>query len=161
MDQKIKELEGQSGNYYTDIPMDACYHYVTLLNLRDQIVSNDKDGLYRIEINQIGLYVRDTYEFMNDGDDQPFGYWGWHGVIKPSLINELFESKVVSKNGNDYYRVTNNSFIEYREKCKKEKNIKTGDFFVYSTVKKIPVDVIIHISKLDLLEYQARSAKVT
>ncbi|EPT7000002.1 DUF6402 family protein, partial [Cronobacter sakazakii] len=142
MDQKIKELEGQSGNYYTDIPMDACYHYVTLLNLRDQIVSNDKDGLYRIEINQIGLYVRDTYEFMNDGDDQPFGYWGWHGVIKPSLINELFESKVVSKNGNDYYRVTNNSFIEYREKCKKEKNIKTGDFFVYSTVKKIPVDVI-------------------
>ncbi|EGT4510557.1 DUF6402 family protein [Cronobacter sakazakii] len=121
MDQKIKELEGQSGNYYTDIPMDACYHYVTLLNLRDQIVSNDKDGLYRIEINQIGLYVRDTYEFMNDGDDQPFGYWGWHGVIKPSLINELFESKVVSKNGNDYYRVTNNSFIEYREKCKKEK----------------------------------------
>ncbi|EPU3388730.1 DUF6402 family protein, partial [Cronobacter sakazakii] len=104
MDQKIKELEGQSGNYYTDIPMDACYYYVTLLNLRDQIVSNDKDGLYRIEINQIGLYVRDTYEFMNDGDDQPFGYWGWHGVIKPSLINELFESKVVSKNGNDYYR---------------------------------------------------------
>ncbi|EPD3289587.1 DUF6402 family protein [Cronobacter sakazakii] len=97
MDQKIKELEGQSGNYYTDIPMDACYHYVTLLNLRDQIVSNDKDSLYRIEINQIGLYVRDTYEFKNDGDDQPLGYWGWHGVIKPSLINELFESKVVSK----------------------------------------------------------------
>ncbi|ELY2760381.1 hypothetical protein SMC32_004182 [Cronobacter sakazakii] len=136
MDQKIKELEGQSENYYTDIPMDACNHYVTLLNLRDQIVSNDKDDFYRIEINQIGLYVRDTYEFMNDGDDQPLGYWGWHGVIKPSLINELFESKVVSKNGNDYYRVTNNSFIEYREKCKKENNIKTGDFFVYSTVKK-------------------------
>lgn len=43
----------------------------------------------------------------------------------------------------------------------KRKNIKTGDFFVYSTVKKIPVDIIIHISKLDLLEYQARSAKVT
>ncbi|WP_260602104.1 DUF6402 family protein [Cronobacter sakazakii] len=97
MDQKIKELEGQSENYYTDIPMDACNHYVTLLNLSDQIVSNDKDGLYRIEINQIGLYVRDTYEFMNDGDDQPLGYWGWHGVIKPSLINEIFESKVVSK----------------------------------------------------------------
>uniref|UniRef100_UPI000A120CF7 DUF6402 family protein n=1 Tax=Cronobacter sakazakii TaxID=28141 RepID=UPI000A120CF7 len=116
---------------------------IAFLNL---IASNDKDGFYRIEINQVGLYVRDTYEFINDGDDQPLGYWGWHGVIKPSLINELFESKVVSKNGNDYYRVTNNSFIEYREKCKKENNIKTGDFFVYSTVKKIPVDVIIHIS---------------
>nr|WP_308726521.1 DUF6402 family protein [Cronobacter sakazakii] len=111
-------------------------------------------------MNQVGLYVGDYYEFINDRDDQPLGYWGWHGVIKPSLINELFESKVVSKNGNYYYRVTNNSFIEYREKCKKENNIKTGDFFVYSTVKKIPVDVIIHISKLDLLEYQARSAKV-
>ncbi|EOC1487803.1 hypothetical protein ACI1AK_004167 [Cronobacter sakazakii] len=158
MDQKIKELEGQSENYYTDIPMDACNHYVTLLNLSDQIVSNDKDGLYRIEINQIGLYVRDTYEFMNDGDDQPLGYWGWHGGIKPSLINEIFESKVVSKNGNDYYRVTNNSFIEYRENSKKKTTQKPGIF--YSKVKKIPVDVIIHISKLDLLECQERSAKV-
>ncbi|ELY7390570.1 hypothetical protein SOJ80_000735 [Cronobacter universalis] len=130
---------------------------IAFLNL---IVSSDNDGFYRIEINQIGLYVRDTYEFMNDGNDQPLGYWGWHGVIKPGLINELFESEVVSKNGNDYYRVTNNSFVEYRQKCKKESNMKTGDFFVYSTVKKIPVDVIVHISKLDLLEYQSRSDKV-
>ncbi|WP_234006087.1 DUF6402 family protein, partial [Cronobacter malonaticus] len=44
---------------------------IAFLNL---IVSNDKDGFYRIEINQISLYVRDTYEFMNDGNDQPLGY---------------------------------------------------------------------------------------
>ena len=74
MDQKIKELEGQSENYYTDIPMDACNHYVTLLNLSDQIVSNDKDGLYRIEINQIGLYVRDTYVLYPTAD----GWAGWN-----------------------------------------------------------------------------------
>ncbi len=41
----------------------------------------------------------------------------------------------------------------------KENNIKTGIFCLFYS-KKIPVDVIIHISKLDLLEYQARSAKV-
>ncbi|HIB6175383.1 TPA: DUF6402 family protein, partial [Klebsiella variicola subsp. variicola] len=47
--------------------------------------------------------------------------------------------------------VTNSSFVRYREKYKNEN--KTGDFFVYSTVKKIPTNIIIHLNKIDMVEY--------
>ena len=36
-------------------------------------VTKDTDGFMRLEIKELGLYVRDTYEFMNDGGDQPLG----------------------------------------------------------------------------------------
>ncbi|EPT1612542.1 DUF6402 family protein, partial [Enterobacter hormaechei] len=45
----------------------------------------------------------------------------------------------------------NSSFVRYREKYKGEN--KTGDFFVYSTVKKIPTNIIIHLNKVDMEEY--------
>lgn len=39
---------------------------IAFLNLS---ITQDNTGFYRIEINELGLYVRDTYEFINDGDD--------------------------------------------------------------------------------------------
>lgn len=57
-------------------------------------VTKDTDGFMRLEIKELGLYVRDTYEFMNDGDDQPLGYWGENGVIKPGIISELLKKRI-------------------------------------------------------------------
>ncbi|MFZ4833756.1 DUF6402 family protein [Rouxiella sp. Mn2063] len=115
------------------------------------IVVTEGEGGARLKINELGLYIRDTYEFMNDGDDQPLGYWGWEGVIKPGVISELFEKQKITQDSKDYYRVTNNSFVKYRNK-----NNKGGDFSVYSVVKKIPVDIVIHLSSIDIEEYMER-----
>ncbi|WP_114191659.1 DUF6402 family protein [Edaphovirga cremea] len=131
--------------------------FIIKIAFLNMIITKDKIGFFKMEISEIGLYVRDTYEFMNDGDDQPLGYWGWDNVFKPGIISELFEKNKISQDGKDYYRVTSGSFIQYREKCKGEGRNTTGDFFVYSTVKKIPVDIVIHLSGVDLDEYAARS----
>lgn len=114
-------------------------------------VTRDQSGFMKLEIRELGLYVRDTYEFMNDGDDQPLGYWGECGVIKPGVISELMKKEFIDEDGCRYFRITNSSFVKYREKYKNTN--KTGDFFVYSTVKKIPTNIIIHLNKIDMEEY--------
>lgn len=114
-------------------------------------VTRDQSGFMKLEIRELGLYVRDTYEFMNDGDDQTLGYWGECGVIKPGVISELMKKEFIDEDGCRYFRITNSSFVKYREKYKNTN--KTGDFFVYSTVKKIPTNIIIHLNKIDMEEY--------
>ena len=80
-------------------------------------------------------------------------------MIKPGIISELMKKSVINKDGKDCYRVTNSSFVQYRNKCRKEKSDITGDFFVFSTVKEISVDIVIHLSGIDLEEYAARSPR--
>ncbi|WP_336998681.1 DUF6402 family protein [Leclercia sp. M50] len=125
--------------------------FIIKIAFTDLNVTRDTDGFMRLEIKELGLYVRDTYEFMNDGDDQPLGYWGENGVIKPGVISELLKKEYIDEGDSRYFRVTNTSFVSYREKYKDEN--KTGDFFVYSTVKKIPTNIIIHLNKVDMEEY--------
>ena len=110
-------------------------------------VTRVQSGFMKLEIRELGLYVRDTYEFMNDGDDQPLGYWGECGVIKPGVISELMKKEFIDEDGCRYFRITNSSFVKYRGAN------KTGDFFVYSTVKKIPANIIIHLNKIDMEAY--------
>ncbi|HFT0829704.1 DUF6402 family protein [Klebsiella pneumoniae] len=125
--------------------------FIIKIAFTDLNVTRDTDGFMRLEIKELGLYVRDTYEFMNDGDDQPLGYWGENGVIKPGVISELLQKEYIDDDDCRYFRFTNSSFVRYREKYKNEN--KTGDFFVYSTVKKIPTNIIIHLNKIDMEEY--------
>lgn len=67
------------------------------------------------------------------------------------------EKSVINKDGKDYYRVTSNSFIQCLSKCKKEEMNATGDFFVFSTVREVSVDIVIPLSSIYLEEYAARS----
>jgi len=121
----------------------------------------DDLGQACIEISEIGLYVRDTYDFMNEAgkEDQPLGYWCEKGVIKPGLIDYMMDSEVIMKNGDDYFLVTNNSFEEYRKIQKNKTPPLTGDFFVYSTVKKVPVNIRIHLNSVDYIEYNDRKGE--
>ncbi len=125
--------------------------FIIKVAFTDLNVTKDQSGFMRMEIRELGLYIKDTYEFMNDGDDQPLGYWGECGVIKPGVISELMKKEYIDEDGCRYFRVTNSSFVKYREKHKSAD--ETGDFFVYSTVKKISTNIIIHLNNIDMEEY--------
>ncbi|EBG5616637.1 hypothetical protein FI206_20550 [Salmonella enterica subsp. enterica] len=124
--------------------------FIIKVAFTDLKISHD-NGYVKLEINELGFYIRDTYEFMNDGKDQLLGYWGENGVVKPGVIDVIIDSDYVDENDSRYYKVTNNSFVAYRDRFRNEN--KTGDFFVYSTVKKIATDIVIHLSEIDLREY--------
>lgn len=65
---------------------------------------------------------------------------------------------MIECDGNDYYRVTNDSFVQYRNNIgKKEKPPGTGDFFVFSTVKRTPVSIAIHLDASDIKEYVSKT----
>ena len=72
-------------------------------------------------------------------------------LFRSGVMSELLEKEYLDEDGCRYFRVTNSSFVRYREKYKSEN--KTEDFFVYSTVKKIPANIIIHLNKIDMEEY--------
>ncbi|WP_309891711.1 DUF6402 family protein [Archangium sp.] len=113
-------------------------------------------GFPAIMIDEIGLYVRDTYEFRNESsdDDQLLGYWGPKGVLRPSLWNYVREPAHIDSNGSRYLRFTNDSFNNHR----RTQN-KGGDFVVYSTVKRVPVSIMLHLNDADFLEYLDKRPK--
>lgn len=94
----------------------------------------------KIRIAEIGLYVRDTYDFLNTQDDQLLGYWGLKGVIRPGPIDYLTNPDFIDKDGERYFRVTNNSFNNYRKTLK-----KGGDLVIFSSVYRFPVDIEINL----------------
>ncbi|EME1959829.1 hypothetical protein VWV83_004042, partial [Cronobacter sakazakii] len=103
-------------------------------------------GQFVIVIDELGWYVRDTYDFINDESDQLLGYWGWAGVKRPNLIDWFKEPLSIESGGERYYQVTNNSFLEYRNKIgRNKKPPEAGDFYVYSTIKRTPVSIKIHL----------------
>jgi hypothetical protein len=114
---------------------------------------------YNIYIEKVGLYIRDTYDFI--GDTQPLGSWRFGGVkegwIKngfkvyvyddPDIaINDTFrEVKPGETPPDPYYSVKNKSYNDYR-KMSQARNLKSaktekppkgngGDFVIYSDVK--------------------------
>ncbi|MBX8469981.1 hypothetical protein K5E37_13100 [Pseudomonas sp. RIT778] len=118
---------------------------------RFRTIQNDH-GFPAIEIEQVGLYVRDTYDFLNAGDDQLLGYWSPEGVIRPGPIDYFTEPAVIEKGGVDYYKVTNGHFNKYRQL-----HGKGGDMMIYTTVKFYDVSFMIHLGPIDFDEYQSRS----
>jgi hypothetical protein len=114
-------------------------------------ISNDR-GFSTIEIEQIGLYARDTYDFLNAGDDQLLGYWSPEGVIRPGPIDYLAGAGLIEKGGVEYYRVTNGHFNKYRKL-----HGKGGDMMIYTAVKLYDVSFVIHLGPIDFDEYLSRS----
>ncbi|WP_373386821.1 DUF6402 family protein [Pseudomonas alcaligenes] len=108
-------------------------------------------GFPAIEIEEIGLYVRDTYDFLNIDGDQLLGYWNRPGVIRPGPIEAISSPEHIDRSGSRYFKVTNGAFNKYRQL----KN-KGGDFLVFSTVKLYPVSISVHLSKPDFKEFTNR-----
>ncbi|AMO78592.1 DUF6402 family protein [Pseudomonas citronellolis] len=114
--------------------------------------TND-NGWPAIFIDEIGLYIRDSYDFLNVGDDQLLGYWNREKVIRPGPIDYFVEPDYLEKGGSRHFKVSNESFNQYRNKKK-----KGGDFMVFSTVKHYPVSIRLHLSNVDFQEFADRSA---
>jgi hypothetical protein len=117
-------------------------------------MANDH-GFPAIEIEEIGLYVRDTYDFLNVDGDQLLGYWNKKAVIRPGPIDYLAEPDFIDKAGDRYFKVTNSSFNSYRKKWN-----KGGDFLVFSTVKRYPVSIVVHLNDVDFDEFKARASSI-
>lgn len=114
------------------------------------VTSKTKRMPATVHIEEIGCYIRDTYEFLNDSSkDQPLGYWSFESGIKGfgALGRETYES-----DGQLYHKVTNGSFNRYRVE-----HGKGGDLFVYSTVKKLPTSISFRFMEADFGEFAARS----
>lgn len=117
-------------------------------------IANDH-GFPAIEIEEVGLYVRDTYDFLNTDGDQLLGYWNKQGVIRPGPMDYFAEPNFIDKADLRYFKVTNDSFNNYRKRWS-----KGGDFLVFSTVKHYPVSIVVHLSSTDFEEFKARASSI-
>nr|WP_277344720.1 DUF6402 family protein [Pseudomonas fulva] len=120
----------------------------------------------KIVIDEIGLYVRDTYDFLNSGgEDQFLGYWNETDVrdatgmlARPAqryVDSKVRTSPSLEDEGKTFYRVTNDSFNQYRSIYK-----QGGDFLIFSTVHKVKVDIEVPIGKIDIAEFVDRSKRL-
>ncbi|MCG8518672.1 MAG: DUF6402 family protein [Pseudomonadales bacterium] len=76
-------------------------------------------GEYRVTISEVGIYARDSYDFIDEaGDDQPLGNWDFDD----DSVGRTFLNGGVD--------VHNSDFRVWRAK-----NNKGGDFLVYSDIR--------------------------
>lgn len=118
-------------------PLDDFYGAMGLATLKvavSGLVESDNRGNHVLDITELGFYLRDTYDFIDDGIiSQPLGFWGYNGVQRNFQLawDVEIEDKMVEEARADlekkYYEVQNNDFAAYRTKFK-----KGGDFVIYS-----------------------------
>lgn len=100
------------------------------------------NGRTRIEVDEYGVYLRDTYDF-NDGKSdwisQPLGYWGWSGVEKTLQLRwdiEIEPANVEkSEPDNKLYAVQNDDFRAWRKRFG-----RGCDFVIFSDVARYRLD---------------------
>lgn len=89
-------------------------------------------GGWRVTIDQVGTYLRDSYDFNGD---QPLGSWGPGGLSRIALLAPAIEVDVRRqpspfRQGFAYFSVGNESFRRYRGVTG-----MGGDFMIYSDIR--------------------------
>lgn len=94
----------------------------------------DVDGKprYKVTLDQVGIYVKDSYDFNDDAvwykpwswPSQPLGFWSCVDQDASKDGGKMFDS--------NYKYVTNEDFREWRDQYG---NGKGGDFLVFSDIK--------------------------
>ncbi|WCM87209.1 DUF6402 family protein [Acidovorax sp. NCPPB 3576] len=104
------------------------------------IVTPQENGKLSVDIDELGFYLRDSYDFQ-DGNNfisQPLGCWGFNGVeCNTSFRGSInIEDKVADINhasaAGRKYLVQNSDFQKWRAK-----NQRGGDFMVLSDVHRV------------------------
>jgi hypothetical protein len=95
-------------------------------------VTPQKNGKNRVVIDELAVYLRDTYDFNDDWFSQPLGYWGFSGVQRGLQLRWDIEidEKYVEANSvpsDRLYAVQNDDFQRYRDKYR-----RGGDFIIFS-----------------------------
>ncbi|AVT14550.1 DUF6402 family protein [Paracidovorax avenae] len=126
-------------------PMDDFYGAMGEAQLKAAVsgfVTPEGPGKWFIEVDELGLYLRDAYDF-NDSNSlisQPLGCWGFNGVecgistrwnveVDDVIVDEEPESVQKRK-----YIVQNSDFQRWRKL-----HHRGGDFIVLSDVLRIPL----------------------
>lgn len=104
------------------------------------IVTSTGAGKTAMRIDELGFYLRDSYDF-NDGDraflSQPLGFWGFGGVSRIGLggrvsIAEQWSNEGEAKARGHAYWVQNQDFRRWRGM-----HGRGGDFIVLSDVHRV------------------------
>ncbi|GKS93902.1 DUF6402 family protein [Acidovorax sp. SUPP2825] len=104
------------------------------------VVTSKGAGKTAILIDELGFYLRDSYDF-NDGDhaflSQPLGFWGYGGVSRIDLgervsISEQWANETEAKARGHAYWVQNQDFRAWRGM-----HGRGGDFIVLSDVHRV------------------------
>lgn len=117
-------------------PLDDFYAAIGDCSLKLAVTgtATAKDGGFTLAIDEVGTYLRDTYDFIGD---QELGYWSRYGVEKflfPPIRIPL-DPKTADNDGDwdrgNYYQVNNGSFRAYRTLYGEGR-----DFFIHSDVQR-------------------------
>ncbi|WOI47439.1 DUF6402 family protein [Acidovorax sp. BLS4] len=124
-------------------PMDDFYGAMGEAQLKVAVsgmVSSSGQGRVTVEIDELGFYLRDAYDFNDSRSfiSQPLGCWGFNGMecgIRTRLnvpIEEVTVDEAPSSVQRYKYIVQNQDFRRWREK-----HHRGGDFMVLSNVHRI------------------------
>lgn len=95
-------------------------------------------GRLRVTVDQVGTYLRDTYDFNGD---QPLGSWSRTGFSRAALlapeipIDPTTADNDGSFDRNRFYTVTNETFRKYRRRYN-----RGTDFTIFSDVRRTRLD---------------------
>ena len=85
---------------------------------------------YKITIKKIGIYVKDSFDFLKADNEENLGSWNFYRNL---IDYDLFYPD------EEYYRIFNKSYRDYRDDYKNFSN-KGKDFNLYSDIKYIDKD---------------------
>lgn len=102
--------------------------YAALANFVFRVVAGGiiarRKNHYSITITRVGVYVRDSFNYIDEGWNQimsqPLGYW------------DIVSNKASTKKGDGFRYINNESYNKYRTDYN-----KGGDFIVFSDIKTI------------------------
>ncbi|MEE3664119.1 DUF6402 family protein [Brenneria sp. g21c3] len=121
--------------------LDDMYGALGTFNLKTGLLGTafrDTDNKVYFDTRYIGVYVKDTFEFINNnGSDQFLGVWTDNGILTrgkfilmaTSQLNESAKKYYYQFIGNKIAKIHNSDFQHYRDK-----NNKGGDFVILSDV---------------------------
>ncbi|MEZ6853085.1 DUF6402 family protein [Halodesulfovibrio aestuarii] len=128
---KVDDLYGSLGNF-------ALYAAITKCTVKRNTLTNK----HLIHIHEIGVYMRDTYDFRGN---QYLGHWGFDSFcISPvsGILNqfnvERHSNSINIADGEFVEGFGNADYQEYRRRT-----LKGGDLLLFSDVKTLPVNFVV------------------
>lgn len=133
---KINQIEGLK--YSIDCFIEFINKFYTSFYPKSKISNTNRD-VYKVLITKVGVYMKDTYEFVGR---QYLGHWNCSGVgIQPlSAITNTSTIPGYNFKLESSTAIGNDDFNKYRKE-----NKKGGDMLLFSDVKKESTNIVVEI----------------